>query len=60
MNTSPGTLMVMKVANALENLLEHFVFVGGAVTDLLIENNMDGNRPTKDVDIITEISSYTD
>lgn len=52
--------MVMQVANTLKNLLGHFVFVGGAVTDLLIENNIDGNRPTKDVDIITEISSYTD
>ena len=50
--------MIMQVASTLEDLLDHFVFVGGAVTDLLIEDPLYISRPTKDVDVITEISSY--
>lgn len=60
MKVSPGTQMVMNVAKSLVDFLDQLVFVGGAVTDLLMtESDPEGTRPTKDVDVITEISSYT-
>lgn len=59
MKISAGTQMVMNVAESLSGFLDQLVFVGGAVTDLLMtESDPEGARPTKDVDVITEISSY--
>lgn len=46
-----------KISKALSGLKEPIVFVGGAVVCLYTNNNSGDIRPTKDVDITTEVYS---
>lgn len=44
------------VARRLEPLETKFVFLGGAVIELLVDNPMVSElRPTKDVDVVAEV-----
>ncbi len=49
---------IKAVANALENLNEQVVFVGGATISLYPERQAFEVRPTDDVDVIVEILNY--
>jgi hypothetical protein len=52
---------ILTVARGLEDLLQHVVFAGGAVTELLITDPaFPGVRPTIDVDVIVEVVSLID
>lgn len=52
---------IKSVARALGNLNDHVVFVGGAITWLYINDPAAENmRPTKDVDIVSNIFHYGD
>ena len=56
-NSGPNRLI--EAATALRPLLPELVFVGGAVTGLLITDEGAGDpRATFDVDAIAEIASY--
>ena len=51
--------MIDEVSILLDELTEKVVFVGGAVTSLLITGFARSDiRPTKDVDVIVEVTSY--
>mgnify|MGYP006298455051 CR=1 FL=1 len=51
--------MIDEVSILLDELTEKVVFVGGAVTSLLITDPaLSDIRPTKDVDVIVEVTSY--
>lgn len=51
--------MVALVAERLGDLCNEVVFLGGAVTELLVTDPAaPGVRPTKDVDVIVEIGSH--
>ena len=55
-NTTINLGVIKKVAQALGELNERVVFVGGAVVSLYINDSAaDDVRPTKDVDISLEI-----
>jgi hypothetical protein len=57
-NTTIHINAIKKIALALEELNDRVVFVGGAVVSLYVNDPAaDDVRPTKDVDIILEISS---
>ncbi|MGC9950358.1 MAG: hypothetical protein ABSF64_28670 [Bryobacteraceae bacterium] len=50
---------MIAAARLLRPLLDEFVFVGGTVTGLLITDEAAADpRPTFDVDVIAEITSY--
>lgn len=51
---------IKAVSNALGNLKESVVFVGGAVVSLYADRETTESRPTEDVDILVEISSKKD
>lgn len=51
---------IQAVANALDNLKEKVVFVGGATISLYPERQVFEVRPTDDVDVIIEILNYKD
>ncbi|HVW09237.1 MAG TPA: hypothetical protein VHC90_11685 [Bryobacteraceae bacterium] len=52
---------VVAVANLLRPILDELVFVGGAITALLISDEGAGPpRTTLDVDAIAEITSYAE
>lgn len=60
-NTTINLGVIKKVAQALGELNERVVFVGGAVVSLYINDSAaDDVRPTKDVDISLEILSVGD
>ena len=56
----PNRQILEAVATVLVPVLDEVVFVGGCVTGLLITDPAAGKgvRPTTDVDVITEVSSY--
>jgi len=55
----PNRTLLEAAVRLLEPLLEDLVFVGGCATGLLITDPAaEGIRPTKDVDVITEVASY--
>lgn len=57
---NPNILMLDEVSMLLDELTEQLVFVGGATTVLFITDPAVTNiRPTKDVDVIVEVASYT-
>ncbi|MBC7776262.1 MAG: nucleotidyl transferase AbiEii/AbiGii toxin family protein [Phycisphaerae bacterium] len=57
-NTQINRLATRKIAQALGELNEQVVYVGGAVVSLYIDDpSADDVRPTKDVDISLEIAS---
>jgi len=50
--------MIIEVASQLDWLLERVVFVGGSILELMLTEPVQfAIRPTKDVDLITEVSS---
>lgn len=51
---------LIAAAEALRPLLSELVFVGGAVTTLLVDEGAGAARPTLDVDAIAEITSYAE
>ena len=54
----PAALAVRRVADALGDLLDDIVFVGGAVVPLLATDPAAGAfRPTNDVDFVTRVAS---
>ena len=57
----PNLQLLEAAAGLLEPMLDQFVFVGGCATGLLITDPASGGiRPTTDVDVITEVSSYAE
>ena len=51
--------MIDEVSILLDDLTEDIVFVGGAITTFLITDPILSDfRPTKDVDVVVEVSSY--
>ncbi len=58
---NPNLERLIATAALLRPMLEELVFVGGAVTTLLVtDQGADLPRPTLDVDAIAEISSYAE
>lgn len=58
MNNHINLVRIKAVANALDNLNEKVVFVGGATTSLYATRQVFEIRPTDDVDVIIEILNY--
>ena len=57
----PNVLLVESVARAMGPLCKEVVFVGGCATGLLLTDPAAPlTRPTKDVDVIAEVTSYSD
>jgi predicted nucleotidyltransferase len=60
-NTTINIGVIKKIATALQNLNERFVYVGGAVVSLYVNDpQADDVRPTKDIDISLEIASLAE
>jgi hypothetical protein len=56
----PNRALFEAVLDLLRPLLEELVFVGGCATGLLVSDPAAGGiRPTKDVDAIVDVTSYT-
>jgi hypothetical protein len=51
-------IRIKAVYHALEELAEKVVFVGGATVSLYIDRLAEEVRPTDDVDILIELTSY--
>lgn len=60
MSHHTNTVRIKTVANALDNLNEKVVFVGGATISLYPDQPVFEVRPTDDVDVIIEILNYSD
>ena len=59
--SDPNLILLESAAERLQSLLGDFVFVGGATLGLLIPDSAAAPvRPTTDVDVIAEVSSYID
>ncbi|GAB2610263.1 hypothetical protein [Belliella aquatica] len=58
MNSHLNILRIKAVAQALQELSENVVFVGGATVSLYTDRNSEEVRPTDDVDILVELVSY--
>lgn len=58
MSHHTNTVRIKAVANALDNLKEKVVFVGGATISLYPDRRVFEVRPTDDVDVIIEILNY--
>jgi hypothetical protein len=55
----PNLELLIVAAKRLQPLVEKFVFAGGCATGLLItDEGAGGVRPTVDVDVIVEVTSY--
>jgi hypothetical protein len=53
---TPTTEALRVVARRMEPLETNFVFLGGAVIELLVDNpTVSELRPTKDVDVVAEV-----
>ncbi len=59
MSHQTNTVRIKAVANALDNLKEKVVFVGGATISLYPDRPVFEVRPTDDVDVIIEILNYS-
>lgn len=58
---NPNLALLEDAVRLLQPLLDELVFVGGCATGLLITDPAAGGlRPTKDVDVITEVASYAE
>ncbi|MDQ3110928.1 MAG: hypothetical protein M3R17_13630 [Bacteroidota bacterium] len=60
MSHHTNIIRIKAVANALDNLKEKVVFVGGATISLYPDRPVFEVRPTDDVDVIIEILNYSD
>lgn len=59
-NQTINLKVVEKVASALEELNDHVIYVGGAVVSLYVnEEGAEQPRPTKDIDISVQVSTYS-
>lgn len=59
MRHDPNLAMVERIAEALGPLRDQVVFLGGSTTGLLITDpNAAAIRPTKDVDVIVEVTTH--
>lgn len=57
----PNIQQLIAAARLLKPVIDEVVFVGGSTTGLFISDPGAGSvRPTYDVDVITEITSYED
>ena len=57
--TNPNLALLEEAVELLEPLLNEFVFAGGCTTGLLVTDPAATSiRPTRDVDAITEVTSY--
>jgi hypothetical protein len=57
--TNPNLELLMVAAKLLSPIADELVFVGGCTTGLLITEDASADvRPTKDVDTISEVTSY--
>ena len=53
---TPTIKALREVARRMEPLETNFVFLGGAVIELLVDNpTVSELRPTKDVDVVAEV-----
>lgn len=60
-NTLINREATLTIANALGELNEYVVYVGGAVVSFYIDDPAaDDVRPTKDIDIVLEIASLVE
>jgi hypothetical protein len=58
---NPNLNLLLETAHRMRPLLDEVVFVGGCTTALLITDpGAEAIRPTYDVDVIVEITSYAD
>jgi hypothetical protein len=58
---NPNLNLLLETAHRLRPLLDEVVFVGGCTTALLVTDpGAEAVRPTYDVDVIVEITSYAD
>lgn len=61
MNTSKNIEAIVKIAEALEELNDQVVFVGGAVVGLYVDDpGAEDVRPTKDVDVTVSIATFVE
>ncbi|OOG76493.1 hypothetical protein [Algoriphagus sp. A40] len=58
MSRHENTLRIRAVSNALQELRDSVVFVGGATVSLYADREAEEVRPTDDVDILIELISY--
>jgi predicted nucleotidyltransferase len=56
---NPNTEILIKAAKALEPYINEIMFVGGSIVSLYI-NEGDKPRPTKDVDVVVQVATYTE
>lgn len=59
MNSNPNIVRIKAILEALENLQDQVVFVGGATAALYATRPQGEIRPTDDVDIVVELSGYS-
>ena len=59
-NTTKTTTRIKAVYNALDDLQDKVVFVGGAVVALYADRVVLDPRPTDDIDVIVEMLNYRD
>lgn len=59
-NTTKTTTRIKAVYNALDDLQDKVVFVGGAVVALYADRVVLDPRPTDDIDVIVEVLNYSD
>lgn len=60
MNHHQNIVRIKAVNDALEELAEHVVYVGGATVSLYADRTAEEVRPTDDVDIVIELMAYND
>ena len=60
MNHHINIVRIKAVANALKELNEKVVFVGGATISLYADKPVMEIRPTDDIDVIIEVLNYYD
>jgi predicted nucleotidyltransferase len=58
--TDPNRETLVRTADALGQLIDEFVFVGGSVAGLLITSPGNKPRPTEDVDVIVKAATRRD
>ncbi len=58
MNYRQNIVRIKAVCNALEELADQVVFVGGATVALYADRSIDEVRPTDDIDILVELLNY--